>query len=314
MPALTALLEKSIDYAGLFPPASLDLPKVVRNYAGYIVSPDSWLLGRLIIPLQQLESFAREARLYWEADSSGEHLPWQISCLVPTPEPSNDSFAKAWQSIQDFNTRYRRFAVIDAVETKADSSQVVRFGADFCDRTIDVFWELPHTKPLADLLSTIFATGSHHRAKIRTGGVQAEMIPLPNDVSRFLFECAAAKVAFKATAGLHHPIRNEYALTYEPKSECATMYGFLNVFVAAVLAWTHKLTAKELLPILTCRDLLHFDIRDGAVAWRDIRATTGQIETARNNFAISFGSCSFLEPIDEMQRLNLFGATTELTN
>ena len=37
--SLRILMEGLIDYAGLFPPASLDMPTAVRNYAAYRKSP-----------------------------------------------------------------------------------------------------------------------------------------------------------------------------------------------------------------------------------------------------------------------------------
>ena len=313
MPALTALLRNIVDYAGLFPPAGLELPKVVENYAEYTLSPHSWILGRLIIPVKQLASFAELARPLWEAENFGERLPWNISCLLPAPDTINESFAKAWEVIVEFNSKNQGLAIVDAVETKADSPESVRLGAAYCEQSINVFWELPHAKPLVDSFSAILAAGPNHRAKIRTGGVQARLIAPAREVAQFLSECAVAEVAFKATAGLHHPIRNEYALTYEPNSECATMHGFLNVFVAAVMGWTHKLSAAEVLPILSCRDPLHFEFREDAVVWRDLQATVAQVEAARNNFAISFGSCSFGEPIEDLQRLNFLAQTKELT-
>ena len=63
-----------------------------------------------------------------------------------------------------------------------------------------------------------------------------EAIPDPADLARFIAACAAAGVPWKATAGLHHPVRAEQALTYEPGAPRAVMHGFLNVFAAAAFA------------------------------------------------------------------------------
>src|SRR6476659_3348137 len=53
MPAasLRALLENAIDYAGLFPPAGLALDPALRNQAGYVRSPDRWMLGAFVLPI-----------------------------------------------------------------------------------------------------------------------------------------------------------------------------------------------------------------------------------------------------------------------
>src|SRR5436305_7602207 len=53
-PSLRALLEHVIDYAGLFPPASLPLEVAVRNYDSYRRGPDAWMLGRFVCPAARL--------------------------------------------------------------------------------------------------------------------------------------------------------------------------------------------------------------------------------------------------------------------
>jgi hypothetical protein len=46
-----------IDYAGLFPPAGLDMPTSARNYVSYRSGRYAWVLGRLIIPVARLIEF-----------------------------------------------------------------------------------------------------------------------------------------------------------------------------------------------------------------------------------------------------------------
>ena len=54
MTSLDALLGKLIDYAGLYPPASLPLPAVIQNYNQYLASPHNWILNRLVLPHSKL--------------------------------------------------------------------------------------------------------------------------------------------------------------------------------------------------------------------------------------------------------------------
>ena len=44
--ALQALLGDAVDYAGLFPPAQLDMAGAVAEYASYLTSPDRWALAQ----------------------------------------------------------------------------------------------------------------------------------------------------------------------------------------------------------------------------------------------------------------------------
>src|SRR5262245_27937410 len=74
-------------------------------------------------------------------------------------------------------------------------------------------------------------------AKIRTGGLKPDAIPAIADVAAFIVACADRRLPFKATAGLHHPVRAPYPLTYESNAPRAVMHGFLNVFLAAAFAW-----------------------------------------------------------------------------
>jgi hypothetical protein len=51
MSAIRTLLQGSIDYAGLFPPAEVDMRTALENYARYSIGPSSWALGRFIVPM-----------------------------------------------------------------------------------------------------------------------------------------------------------------------------------------------------------------------------------------------------------------------
>jgi hypothetical protein len=133
-------------------------------------------------------------------------------------------------------------------------------------------------------------------AKIRTGGLTPDAIPHPDRVATFIHVCAMHGVPFKATAGLHHPVRCMRALTYEPDSPRATMHGFINVFMAA--AFPHD--AER---VLAEEDPKAFRFEDDAAWWRDHAVTTEHLAEVRREFAISFGSCSFEEPIAELQEL-----------
>ncbi|HJT86512.1 MAG TPA: hypothetical protein VJ732_01625 [Bryobacteraceae bacterium] len=150
--------------------------------------------------------------------------------------------------------------------------------------------------PLADLGAAF--------AKLRTGGVTPAAIPSPSRVADFLCQAAAGGVAFKATAGLHHPIRSPRPLTYAPDSPRAIMHGFLNVFVAAAFAW-QGMHRDVVLEILTDSDPGAFQFRDDELAWRASSVSRAQVEAARLHFAHSFGSCSFEEPISELRELGL---------
>ncbi len=156
-----------------------------------------------------------------------------------------------------------------------------------------------------DLAGVLADTGpSPARAKVRTGGVVPEAIPDPADLARFIAACATAGVPWKATAGLHHPVRGERALTYEPGGPRAVMHGFLNVFAAAAFARAGAALA-DLEAVLREEEASAFRLDEDGLAWRHLRVSADDVLEARRDFATSFGSCSFAEPVADLRALGV---------
>ena len=138
------------------------------------------------------------------------------------------------------------------------------------------------------------------RAKIRAGGIQPAEIPSPEAVLEFLRSAARSRVPFKATAGLHHPVRGAARLTYEPGSPCATMHGYLNVILAATLLW-HGRSIAEAERLLVAEGRGNLVPGDEAIEWEGVTVTAPEISVARREFALAVGSCSFTEPLEEIE-------------
>src|SRR5207248_1143279 len=180
-------------------------------------------------------------------------------------------------------------SVIGVDEVKAETEEDVhRIGNEANGRTVYV--EVTDL----DLIEHIALHGL--RAKIRTGGVTTDAFPSSADIANFMRRCASYGVAFKATAGLHHPLRCVRPLTYEADAPRGTMHGFLNVFMAAAL-----LPRAE--AILEDDDARGFAFDDDTASWRGHAVLTSDLAMVRKEFAISFGSCSFEEPIDDLKEL-----------
>ena len=154
----------------------------------------------------------------------------------------------------------------------------------------------------APLIRAIRGVGA--RAKVRTGGTTPDAFPSSDALVRFLAACVDEGVSFKATAGLHHPLRGDYQLTYAVDSALGTMYGFLNLFLAAAIlhAGGSVATARE---ILEERSPNALQLRDGRVTWRGIDFTNAQLVETRRLAMMSFGACSFREPLDDLAALGM---------
>jgi len=162
--------------------------------------------------------------------------------------------------------------------------------------------KLPHKLSLPTYCEAPLEQITGAFAKFRTGGLTPNAVPMPSEVAELLCEAATRRMPFKATAGLHHPIRGDHPLTYSADSPHAITHGFINVFVAGAFAW-HGDNRAAVIGVLHECDPESFEFSDDAMTWRGRVLLTGQIAAARRDFAHSFGSCSFEEPIADLKTL-----------
>lgn len=287
--ALRALLGGIVDYAGLFPPAALDMREAVANYAGYRSSDDAWMLGRFVAPVTRLDEL--DAAL-GASGSSG--TGWTVSAIAGA------DIAHDADAIQAFNSRSPAGRRVDTVEAKLETVAAIVNAARVARDGFVVFAEVPVRDDPAELIDAIATAGLN--AKIRTGGVAVDAFPRAEHIVRFMARCLERRVPFKATAGLHHPICGEYALTYAADAPRGPMFGFLNLFLAAV-ALRHGATMTDAQAVLTERDAGAFTITSRAVEWRGTRFTTAKLANTRAQSAVAFGSCSFREPVNDLRSL-----------
>jgi hypothetical protein len=286
---IRTLLAGAIDYAGLFPPAGLSMDDAIRSYAAYRDSNDAWALGRFVVPSGRTRELVdRAGALGLPKPGSA---PWPLS-LILGAERSHGGRGEP---------DLRGIAVPVAVELRAETpAQILEWGR--APSHLDVFFEIRIDSDPTALVAAIKDAGG--KAKVRTGGVTADAFPTAANLARFIVACARAGVAFKATAGLHHALRSSYRLTYEPESATGEMFGFLNVLLAAAFA-RNGLGEVDVASLLTEPDANALRFDSGGVAWRSHRVSADDLARTRATLALSFGSCSFREPIDELQALEL---------
>jgi hypothetical protein len=298
-PIINALLDGLIDYAGLFPPAKLDMATTVRNYARYLEHEDGWMMNRLIVPVPRLDEFeTHAATLLPRADRDGG---WRISALTVA---ANDTagLQRDLDRIAEFNEMHadvgRGLAVIDTIELKAASAREIEDSLNLFEDEMYPFFELSASSDPRGLIATL--VGSDAGAKIRTGGVTADLYPSVEHTARFIVACARSGVPFKATAGMHHPLRhyNDAVKTHE--------HGFLNVFIGAALAdRCEDVEESDVQAALEATSIDAFAIEDETISFGGHTVLLEGVERARDMFAVSFGSCSFDEPRDDLRGLGL---------
>lgn len=292
--AASSLLASLVDYAGLFPPAGLEMEEAVEEYARHRRSPERWILGRFVVPARRLTEMETAAAPY--LPTLGAADPWRISALLGTG--TEDDVAQA----VSLGQRLRGQAVVDSVELKAGTPAEVESALALLPPRLTAYVELPIDADLPPLLAAVKARGA--RAKVRTGGVTPSAIPSSASVARFLVACASARVPFKATAGLHHAIRATRRLTYAADSPSGTMHGFLNVFTAAGLAWQGA-PAEAVEAVLQDENPGTILVDARGLSAGDRRLSPGDLAACRGQFAMSFGSCSFVEPVADLKALGI---------
>ena len=301
-PSVRAAFGTLVDYAGLFPPAKLAMPDAVAEYDAARRGSHAWMLGRFIVPASRLAELI---------DAIGTRETFALSVIVDAEPDARRWFGSAQRSLGDiarFRLEESRIR-IEALEAPlppllsqretydATLGQLAGLVARAGLRDLEVYAEWPRDARWHELLPGAMTAAARSRlgAKIRCGGVTADAFPSVADVAAFLDAAATEHVAFKATAGLHHPVRHDNT------EAGATMHGFLNLLAAAALA--HRVSRETLEQILAEEDPAAFAFDDESMAWRDDRVAVDELVAARREDFVAYGSCSFSEPVNDLSAL-----------
>ena len=303
MEAMHAFLDELIDYAGLFPPARLDMKPAVDSYARHRGGALHAVLGRFIVPISRIEEFEVAASSLLpvvpaiEDEAQAPEL-WGVSALVSSAEDL-DSVRADLETIEAFNDRHTEVgagaAIIDTIELKAGSGEAVDAVLDLLDDELYPYFELDHRTDVRGTIAAI--AGLDGGAKIRTGGLDPEAHPSVDEVAAFIEACRMAGVPFKATAGLHHPVRAHQ------ESVGARQFGFLNIFLGAAMLHAGRIDGGGLRKLLAEEEPSAFGCEEAGISWRDVTIDVESLAEARSRFAHSYGSCSFDEPTDELREM-----------
>lgn len=323
--SLKQLLSHLIDYAGLFPPASLPLPEAYKEYVKYINESDEWILSKFICPAKQLSALSELIK------NDSENSKFFAVSVLGRSGSNAEEFIKgtaedAALMAQFLQTTKSKF-LSDAFELKFPEDLVLENNIsamyEVMNNTaailkenisfpVKIFFELPLKNYWKSSINNFAAALKKHNEffgqdekfsrsgfKLRTGGVEAAAFPSPEQIAYVINTCYEHQLPLKFTAGLHHPIRhfNESVQT--------KMHGFLNVFGAGVLLYGNDLIEQDLIDILSDEDADNFKFDENYFRWKEFKSPIQIIKNARKNFVISYGSCSFDEPREDLIDLQL---------
>ena len=312
-----AALRALIDYAGLFPPAALDMPKAAAEYAAARETPHAWMLGRFIVPASRLEELGERA--------AGFALSAIVNATASPPGETDRWLGLTGDVLSAVSRARRAGARIEALEialppprSKRDTldAPISQLGVLLEQnglRDLSAYCEIPHRLVAhdhdgaehvwLDLLPTAAAAARRSRLglKIRCGGLDAMDFPTPREIAAFIGAASGEGLPFKATAGLHHPVRHYDEATGH------TMHGFLNLLAAA--AFAPRVDSATLEAVVAEEDPAAFVFDDDSLSWRDARVTIDDVRAMRRSSFVGYGSCSFAEPVDDLTALGILPAT-----
>ncbi|MBO58541.1 MAG: hypothetical protein CMA77_06055 [Euryarchaeota archaeon] len=329
--SIRAFMNGLIDYAGLFPPANLPLNEAIDDYRNHLNGKYSWMLGRFIIPLAKLDELDDFVDLF--SDVGGLKLA-VLGSGGDTDEDYVNNIRKDIVKINYYRKKHKGKVEIDVYECKLPSNSPSKSTMEIVTTSLNKnglthyheFAELPpvgmnysteiddsswdkEILPTVKLLSNLDNAG----IKLRCGGIVKEAFPRVEQVAAMIQTCVIIGIPMKFTAGLHHPIRH-FAEEYDE-----FMHGFVNTFGAGILATTFPKPKNSqekyrmfifLSHIIDDQNVENFSFINNSMTWKvgDDRDTqfeidAEKIENARRNGIISYGSCSFQEPIDDLKQL-----------
>jgi hypothetical protein len=271
-----------IDFAGLFPPAALDMHTAVRKFLEYSRCNHRRALGKFILNLEQFPYL-------W--DAAGDYVRGMPLSVIASPESDWD----------DLRRMLDKGYAVKAVEIKSadGAAEVERVAAEVPAGPM-IYFEVPVCGSGEEMLAAIESAGAC--AKLRFGGVTAEAFPSPQAAAYMLAELAHRRMIFKATAGLHHAVRGRYRLTYAEDSPTAVMHGFMNLACAAAVLYFGG-EIQEAVEVLEEEWPGAWQVSPEAIAWQQNSWNGDELREVRQKFFAGFGSCSFEEPLRELEAL-----------
>ncbi|MGW1681334.1 hypothetical protein [Saccharopolyspora sp. NPDC002376] len=266
------------DDAAVFPPGRAPLPDAVAAHLRHTQSPYAALVGPLVLAAPALDELPgliwpdQQLELSVTAPKGPAQLPAALAAVesLPVRLRALEVAVPAGQEPKEF------FAALDAVGV---------------DEDVAVFVEVPRDERRPEVIATCAST--RYQAKFRTGGVKAELYPDDAELAAAIRAVVDAGVPFKATAGLHHAIRNTDPTTgFE-------QHGYLNLLLATDAAVDFA-DEVEIAGVLAERDAQK-------IAKRVADLDRVRVVAARDRF-LSFGTCSIGEPLVELVDLGLVPA------
>jgi hypothetical protein len=281
-----------VDDAAIFPPGNVPLDRAVAEHHVHRGSEYAAMIGGFVV------SDVKIPDLLEVLDDRADEVPLQVNVVVTggagaiepavrwagrTPLLQLTALECALRDEDDLAHNARRVgAVLDSLEEELSD--------------VTVYVEPPRVIgwPTHDWLSAIDELAMRELPlKLRTGGVTEDAFPTAVELAACIAASLDRELPFKCTAGLHHALRHT-----DPATGFAH-HGFLNVLAATRACLDGGSTEGAL------------EETDPAAVLTDL--DDDALESTRRWFT-GFGSCSILEPHDDLVDLGLIEPTPGVTS
>jgi hypothetical protein len=287
--ALDALFAGLVDDAAVFPPGNASVPDAVRRHRDHRAAWYAPLVGPLVVPDTEL---AQVSRAVAESGTDGADLA--VSVVISGG--AGGLVALARRDLPGLRLVAAEIGLRDLDDLAGNAERVVAASAELDDE-VTVYVELPFQPGWIGAIEVVEAGGL--LGKLRTGGLQPDAFPTPDQLAEQLSALIEADLGFKATAGLHRawPTR----VTNE-RGETLHQHGFLTVSMA-IESLIDGAGADQAADLLRLED-------PGRIyaALQDWDETT--VARVRRRFR-SFGCCGVTDPVDDLVALGLLGAPAD---
>lgn len=270
------MLARLVDDAALFPPSGANVVDAVKSHLAARRAPYAGVIGFLQCPISrfgELVSALRKAR------------PTQPVALSLVADTGLGGLPKAISTALD-NTKLLDLRMIEVpAPSDVDANWLVQLTEFVPDDVVRVV-EPRRGRPE-------WLTGVRRVAeagcwpKLRCGGQSVESFPSVEEVADFLAIATGTGRPFKATAGLHHAVRQH------DQSTGLTHHGLLNMLVGTA----HAVSGANAHEALRCTDAATLAAEAGALSEDSSRVV-------REVFAC-YGSVSLTDPVADLVRLGL---------
>lgn len=293
MSTIPAAFRSLVDDAAIFPPGNAPLLQALRDHRTHRDAAYGDLVGPFVVSDVALPDLIEAVR--GESDA----VPLAVAVVVTGGAGAIEPAVRWAARAEELDLAAVELGLRDEQDLPRNARRVttvvdqLRAGGDL-DDDVPVYVEPPRVtgpEPAASWLAALDEVAALDlRLKFRTGGVSEDAFPASAELATCIDSALDRELRFKCTAGLHN------ALRHRDEETGFEHHGFLNVLAATRAALDGAATDEV---------AARLDETDASEVRRALEAAGPDGLVSARRWFTSFGSCSVLEPLEDLIDLDL---------